>query len=230
MNNTIPTRAPSVCIPFISALHSLFLMFPNLRWKKLWSQQRRSWERFGSWMCRKGAEVVPHIRLKPVTFFSLPSTPVSSGVSVLSLWFTHHHMWQGADIALVFFFYFPLQPPEVQRQNCNQLAHSLPENTRVEPAVQHLVWRLSETIHLIKFAGYCRAGRTNVVWENSSSVITVECLFNLTTDVCSHFSFGKYSKFESSLDPNQERPFLSYPIRFYETAVFGFLNVLFELR
>lgn len=34
LNNTIPTRAPSICIPFISGQYSLFLLFLDLQWKK----------------------------------------------------------------------------------------------------------------------------------------------------------------------------------------------------
>lgn len=97
----------------------------------------------------------------------------------------HTIMWAKELILLWFsFFFFFLLPLNPQGPG-----------TKLQPPCSFTSWKytcrsnsttlwcLSETIHLIKFAGYYSAGKTNVVWGNtsliyiSSSTTTVESLF-----------------------------------------------------
>lgn len=72
MNNTISTWAPSVCIPFISGQHSLFLMFPYFQWKKAVTPAKEKLGKIWRFHVQKEAWGDPTRLLETISTFQCP--------------------------------------------------------------------------------------------------------------------------------------------------------------
>lgn len=149
MNNTVPTRAPSVCIPFISDRHTLFLMFPHSQWKKAVASAKEKLREIWQLDVQKGGWGHPSHLLETSYVFQAAISSVSLGSSVWSLWFTHCHVSKGADTALFFFFFLLALTPGIELQPTCSFT-SWKYTCRSNSTTLCLI---SETIHLIKFAG-----------------------------------------------------------------------------